>query len=145
VKRTNPWNSYRQVATQTASPGQLVLMLYDGAIRFLELARKGFEEEDPARFAETISNNVLRAQDIIRELDASLDLRQGGEFAANMRRLYDYVDRRLHESNLAKQPDGIQDAIRRLTILRDAWEAMLRNQHSPPPDGAPQAMELAAA
>ena len=45
-----PWQSYRQVSTQTASPGQLVLMLFDGAIRFLDRALEGFELEDPVEF-----------------------------------------------------------------------------------------------
>ena len=59
----NPWKSYRQVATQTASPGQLVLMLYEGAIRFLERARLGFAQEDPAEFNLTINNNGYRGSD----------------------------------------------------------------------------------
>ena len=70
----NPWQSYRQVATRTASPGQLVLMLYEGAIRFLERAQAGFQLEDPVEFNTTINDNILRAQDIIRELDFSLNV-----------------------------------------------------------------------
>ena len=63
----NPWASYRSVATQTASPGQLVLMLFDGAIRFLECALNGFGSEDIVESYQTINNNVLRAQAIIHE------------------------------------------------------------------------------
>jgi flagellar protein FliS len=127
VNHANPWKSYRQISTQTASPGQLVLMLYDGAIRFLERALLGFDKEDPADFAETISNNVLRAQDIIQELNYSLDLQRGGSFASNLRDLYSYMDRRLMQSNLEKTPDGIRDVIARLSILREAWASMLGN------------------
>src|SRR5437867_13254576 len=93
-----PWQSYRQVATQTASPGQLVLMLYDGAIRFLEQARAGFSNDDPLEFNQSIHNNILKAQAIINELNASLDTEKGGELAAKLRVLYNYMDRRLHES-----------------------------------------------
>ena len=133
----NPWNSYRQVATQTAPPGQLVLMLYEGAIRFLERAADGFSKDDPAEFHMAVNNNVLRAQDILRELDACLDMAQGGELAAHLRRLYDYMDRRLTESNLKKEPNGIQEIIGRLTTLRDAWAAMLGRQTAAPSSPAP--------
>lgn len=119
------WQSYRQVSANTASPGQLVAMLYDGAINFLERALHGFTFEDPLEFNATISNNVVRAQQIIAELNASLDLTNGGELATTLRALYDYMDRRLTESNFQKTRDGIEESIRRLTVLRDAWREML--------------------
>lgn len=124
----NPWQSYRQVATRTASPGQLVLMLYEGAIRFLEAAQAGFRLEDPVEYNTTINNNILRAQDIIRELDFSLNVEQGGELAVQLRRLYDYFDRVLLDANLRKDPKGISEIIGRITVLRDAWAAMLTRQ-----------------
>lgn len=127
----NPWKSYHKVATMTASPGQLVLMLYDGAIRFLERSLGGFGKEDPAEFNETIGNNILRAQEIINELNTSLNLELGGEVALNLRRLYTYLDRRLMESNLKKEPEGIKEVISRLTVLRDAWATMLSRQGTP--------------
>src|SRR3954462_2392990 len=107
----NPRQSYRRIATQTATPGQLVLMLFEGAIRFLERAQAGFEIDDPAEANQTISNNILRAQEIIHELNVSLDMEQGGEFSANMRRLYDYMYRRLMESNLKKDSGGILETL----------------------------------
>ena len=122
----NPCQSYRAVATQTASPGQLVLMLYDGAVRFLEQARAGFSKDDPLEFNQTINNNVLRAQAIIHELNDTLNLEAGGELAATLRALYHYMDQRLHESNQHKREDGIVDVIKRLTTLRDAWAEMLQ-------------------
>lgn len=129
--QTNPWQSYRQVATQTASPGQLVLMLYDGAIRFLECARLGFQYEDPLEFNLTISNNLLKAQAIINELNTSLNMEQGQDCAKNLRSLYDYLDRRLQESNQRKEEKGILEVIRRLTVLRDAWAEMLQKSCAP--------------
>jgi len=133
MKTLNPLQSYRQVATRTASPGQLVLMLYEGAIRFLERAQTGFALPDPLECNTTINNNLLRAQEIIRELDFSLNLTAGGELAFELRRLYDYFDRRLQESNQKKEPGGITEVIARLSVLRDAWASILQNQGNPIP------------
>lgn len=124
----NPWQSYRQVATRTASPGQLILMLYDGAIRFLERAKAGFQLEDPVECNTTINNNILRAQDIIRELDFSLNAERGGDLAQELHRLYDYFDRVLLEANLRKDVGGVAEVIQRITALRDAWATMLTQQ-----------------
>jgi len=129
--KRNPWVCYRQVATQTASPGQLVLMLYEGAIAFLERALHGFSLQDPAELNQTIGNNILRAQAILEELDRALDLAAGGDFAVRMRGLYHYLDRRLMESNLRKQSDGIREVRDRLSVIRDAWREMLEQQTSP--------------
>jgi len=71
------WQAYRQVATQTASPAQVVLLLYNGAIRFLEQARLGFGFDDPKEFNETINNNILRAQAIINEMNQALNMAEG--------------------------------------------------------------------
>lgn len=131
---SNPWKSYRRVATQTAPPGQLVLMLFEGAIRFLERSLTGFQLEDPVEHNQTISNNIIRSQDIIRELDNSLDLELGGELAATLRRLYDYMDRRLMESNLRKEESGIREVIGRLSVVRDAWAEMLQKQSENTPE-----------
>jgi len=130
MRHLNPWQSYRQVATQTAPPGQIVLMLFEGAIRFLESATAGFGLDDPAESITAINNNVIRAQQIVRELNACLDMEQGGELAVHLQRLYGYCDRRLQESNLRKSPEGIADVIKRFSDLRDAWAQMLRSGDS---------------
>ncbi len=126
MQRKNPWQSYRDTAIQTASPGQLVLMLYEGGIRFAEQSLGGFALSDPAQFNQTIHNNVKRAQAIVRQLNDSLNMRQGGEVSANFRRLYDYLDRRLQEGNLRKKREPIEEVIARLRVLRDSWAEMLR-------------------
>ena len=123
---TRAWQAYRQVATQTASPGQLVLLLYDGILRFLEQARLGFTKDDPKEFNETINNNVQRAQAIINEMNQSLNMTEGGEFASRMRGLYDYFDRLLQESNMGKTEEGVNEVLKHTTILRDAWAEMLQ-------------------
>ena len=79
--QTKAWQAYRQVATQTASPAQVVLLLYNGTIRFLEQARSGFGLDDPKEQNETINNNIQRAQAIINEMNQSLNMAEGGEFA----------------------------------------------------------------
>jgi flagellar protein FliS len=124
--RASPWQSYRQVVTQTASPGQLVLLLYDGAFRFLEQARVGFAKDDPKECNEAINNNIQRAQAILQELNEALNMDEGGDFAATMRGLYIYMDGRLQQANVTKTEDGINEVLRRITILRDAWSEMLQ-------------------
>lgn len=126
LQQTKAWQSYRQVATQTASPGQLVLLLYNGIIRFLEQARLGFGLDDPKEFNETINNNLQRALAIVNEMSQSLNMADGGEFAVRMRALYDYFDRRLHESNMNKTETGILEVLKHVTVLRDAWSEMLQ-------------------
>jgi flagellar secretion chaperone FliS len=132
--QVNVLQAYRRIATETASPGQRVVMLYEGAIKFLEKALLGFRSEDPLQFNLTIHNNIQRAQEIIRELDACLDMEAGGELSATLRRLYDYFDWRLQESNRLKQPQGIEEVIQRVTVLRDAWAEMLRQETVQPVD-----------
>ena len=121
----NPWKSYRQVATQTAPPGQLILMLFDGALRFLEHGLAGFDRIDPAEANMTIHNNFQRALDIVRELNRSVNLEKGGECAETFRRLYDYFERKIVDSNVRKNPDGVREVVQHLTVMRDAWAAML--------------------
>ena len=121
----NPWQSYRQVATKTATPGQLVLMLFDGALRFLDKALIGFDLDDPLDSNLAINNNILKAQEILRELNMSLNMEKGGEFANTMRRLYNYYDLQLSQSNLQKDPAGVQLVIRLLSVIRGAWAEML--------------------
>ncbi len=129
MQTANPWKSYRQITTLTASPGQIILMLFEGALLALERSLPGFAYSDPAEANMTIHNNLQRAQDIIRELNGSLNLEAGGEFARTMRRLYEYFDRRLAESNFKKDESGVKEVIRHLTELRNAWAQMLENQN----------------
>jgi flagellar protein FliS len=128
----NPWKSYHQTATLTAPPGQLILMLYDGALRFLERALQGFELKDPAQLNMTVNNNLGRARDIIRELDCALNLEEGGDLAQTLHQLYEYFESRIHLSNVRKQRHGVKEVIQHLNVLREAWAAMLRGESSPP-------------
>jgi flagellar protein FliS len=140
----NPWKSYRQISTLTASPGQIILMLYDGALRSLERSLSGFSLEDPAQANMLIHNNLQRARDIIRELNCALNMDEGGECATNFRRLYDYFDRLLWESNIRKRRNGIDEVIRHLSVLRDAWATMLQKQPVLDPNPPTQSSMAAA-
>jgi flagellar secretion chaperone FliS len=145
MQRNKPWESYRKVATQTATPGQLVLMLYDGAIGFLEKAAAGFAYADPLAYHQTINNNILRAQAIIHEMNVSLNMEAGGEISANFRRLYNYFYRRLRDANRRKQREPIDETIARLRTLRDSWAEMLRNGGESRAAAAESTLEAAAA
>jgi len=129
----NPWKSYKQIATQTAPPGQLVLMLYDAALRSLELALIGFAAKDPGERNAAIHNNLQRTLDIVRELSLSLNREAGGELAGTLCKLYAYFEDRLQESNLKKQRGGVDEVIQHISGLRDAWAGMLANHGLPQP------------
>ncbi len=126
MPHNNPWQSYRKVAVQTASPGHLVLMLYEGAISFLEKSLTGFAYTDPLEFNQTINNNVIRAQAIIHEMNARLDMERGGEISENFRRLYNYYNRQLQQANFKKNKEPIEEVLGHLRGLRDSWAEMLR-------------------
>lgn len=125
-QRSTPWQSYRQVTTQTATPEHLVLMLYDGAVNYLERSLAGFDYSDPLQFNLTINNNILNAQAIIYDMNSRLDLDKGGEIAVTLRRLYNYFYNRLQDANIKKQKPPIEEVLRHLRGLRDAWAQMLR-------------------
>ena len=114
---------YRQSQIDTASPGKLILMLYEGAIRFLNEAKEHLAEKD----VEKASNRLLRAQDIVSELMMSLNMKEGGQIASNLYRLYDYVKWKLVESNVSKEAGPIDEAIRILASLKEAWEEAVKN------------------
>lgn len=121
----SPLQSYKTISLETAPPGQLVLMLFDGAIKFLERAKLGFGIEDPVEMNETVHNNITRAQDIINELNSTLNMDQGGEVAVVLRDLYVYLDNRLFESNIRKELEGVQEVIDRLGTVQAGWSEML--------------------
>jgi flagellar protein FliS len=132
----NPWKAYQQITTMTAPRGQLVLMLFEGALLALERSLAGFSSSDPAEANMTIHNNLQRAQKIIQALNGALNMNEGGEIARTLRRLYNYFSRQIRESNIRKQPTGVQEVIRHLTVLRDAWATMLQRQDTSHPQSS---------
>jgi len=121
--------TYRSNAVLTASPGQLVLMLYDGALRALAQARDAFSwPESERRRIEVINQQLLKAQAIIAELQGGLNFEAGGEVAVTLNRVYDYYNRRLFEANLRKQVQPVVEVERLLGEIRDGWAEMLMKQ-----------------
>lgn len=114
------YQAYRQTKVTTASQGELLLMLFDGAIRFSrqaqEFMRKGEIEEASAK--------LIRTQDIMNELIVSLNL-EVGEIADNLQMLYTYIYDLLVEANIKKQPEIVDEAIHMLVELRQTWEQVV--------------------
>lgn len=120
--------SYRSVSVDTASPGKLILMLFDGALRFLHTAEDGFRQGDLRVRQETVHNNIIKAQNILLELQRCLNVRDGGEFAVNMFRIYDYMMQQLIQANTRKDPEGVRVVIGLIGEIRGAWDEMLQQQ-----------------
>lgn len=118
--------AYQAQSILTASPGQLVLLMYDGALRFIAQARVAFTlpPEDLSRI-HLINTALLRAQAVLTELRANLDMKSGGELATNLDRLYEYHLRRLQEANLRKDEAPVIEVERLVRSLRDGWAEML--------------------
>ena len=110
-------NQYRKAQVATVDRGRLIVLLYEGAISFLTKAKAGLAEGDIAG----ASNFVNRAQDIIDELNASLNMEQGGDIAANLRRLYLFMADQLVKVKVKGDPAPLQDVIQMLTTLNEAW------------------------
>ena len=127
----NPYakaNTYKSTSVNTSSPSDLVLMLYDGIIRFLNNAKGGFGLEDPVEYHQVINGNIQKAQAIIRELRSSLDMDKATGFGETMAGLYDYFDRLLQEANMDKNPEPIDEVMERVKTIRDAWDEMTRRE-----------------
>ena len=117
---------YKQASVNTASPGVLILMLYDGALQGLHKAEYGFSLQDRVRRNEEIHNGLMRAHHILRELQQSLDLEQGDEFGDRMYALYGFWLEKIFEANVKKERGLLPDVMKMLQELRDTWEEMLR-------------------
>ena len=95
-------------------------MLYDGAIKFMRLAIKELEAKD----YDAKGRYINRAQDIINELNAVLDMESGGEIAANLRKLYVFMSKRLSEANVQRDPQMIREVISLMEELNKGWKAI---------------------
>jgi flagellar secretion chaperone FliS len=109
--------AYYQTQIQSQSPLELVVMLYDGALRFLQMAADGTRRNDLVAKREGMSRSMA----ILAELQNTLNLQEGGEVAQSLDHLYTYITSRLLDANVRKDPAPVDEAIRLLRPLRDAW------------------------
>lgn len=117
----NPYDKYRQTQVQTATPEQLVLMLYDGAVKFLLQAKDSMQ----ANKIECTNKNLVRVQDIICELQYGLN-KDAGAVSEQLDALYDYLYRRTIDANLTKDMSIIDEVVGLIRELRSTWmEAIL--------------------
>jgi flagellar protein FliS len=117
----DPLRSYRETQIKTAAQGKLILMLYDGAVKHLNLALEHLDSRH--RKFDEVSTSLIRSQDIISELMVSLDFDRGGEIARNLFSLYMYMNRRILEGNISKDTAPLHEVRKLLIELREAWAA----------------------
>lgn len=118
------YRAYKDTQVTTASPGELLLLLYDGAIRFGNQAVQRLNEGK----AEEAHRLLLRTQDIVAEMSASLDFDQ--ELAHSLYQLYSYMFGRLVEANVKKDPKPVSEVVELLRSLREAWEVAVKKAES---------------
>ncbi|HEU4965340.1 MAG TPA: flagellar export chaperone FliS [Bacilli bacterium] len=116
----NVYQSYNNVSVMTASPGELTLMLYNGAIRFLKQSKAAMEkhESQPAR------EFLNKGQAIVLELMATLNMDIA--IAQELYQQYDFMNRHLLQASIKREPSTVQDVIELLEELRDAWNGVLK-------------------
>jgi len=112
--------AYQNAAVTTQSKGRLIVLLYDGAIKFMKLAIQELE----AHNYEAKGRYIARAQNIINELNAVLDMDAGGEIATNLRQLYCFMNNRLSEANAKRDPQMIREVITLMEELNQSWKAI---------------------
>lgn len=113
-------NAYRQTEIQSRSPVELVVMLYDGAIRFTNDARDAIAQRDIARRARSIS----RVMAIVGELQNTLNMEEGGEVAESLDKLYSFVRDRLIDASLRQDARPLDEALKVLITLREGWSGI---------------------
>ena len=113
-------STYRQTHVQSRTPLELVVMLYDGALKFLTVARGAIERRDVAARREATS----RALAIISELQSTLNMAEGGELAQRLDELYGFVNLRILDATKNNAVAPLDDAIRVLETLRDSWSSI---------------------
>jgi flagellar protein FliS len=108
-------NKYIQNTVQTATPAQLLIMLYDGAIRF---CRQGIEAIKEKRYSDA-NTNLLKVQDIISEFTITID--RSNPISENLLKLYEYFNMRLVEANIKKNIEPAEEVLEHLIELKETW------------------------
>jgi len=128
---SNPYQTYQQNSVLTASPGDLTLMLYDGCLKFLNLARKAIKEKNITEK----NTNLQKAQNIINELIVTLNM--DIDISKQMMALYDFVRTKLIEANVKNDLAALEEAETIMIEFRDTWKEVIKinRQHTYTKDG----------
>lgn len=116
----NPYQAYQQNSVNTASPGELTLMLYNGCLKFMKLARAAIEQKD----IEAKNENLLKSQKIIQELMVTLNMDVA--MSKTMMAMYDYINRRLIEVNMKNDLTILDEVEGYVTEFRDTWKQVIQ-------------------
>jgi len=116
----NPYQQYQQNVVNTSTPQELVLMLYNGLIKFLNLGVQAIENKE----LENAHNNIIKAQSIIEEFMATLDMNY--DISKNLYSLYDYMHRRLIDANIRKDKEILEEVLGFARELRDTWAQAMK-------------------
>ncbi|WP_434564551.1 flagellar export chaperone FliS [Thermoanaerobacterium thermosaccharolyticum] len=111
----DPYLEYKRNSIMTASPEELVMMLYSGIIRFVNEAKQAIDDKN----IERAHNSITRAQDIVLELMSTLDMKY--DISKNLYSIYDYISRRLIEANLKKDKVALDEVESLISDLKDTW------------------------
>ncbi|MFZ3591563.1 flagellar export chaperone FliS [Bacillus sp. DJP31] len=116
----NPYQSYQQNSVTTASPGELTLMLYNGCLKFIHMAKKAIEDKN----VEEKNINLLKAQKIIQELMVTLNMDSG--ISKQLLPMYDYINRRLMDANIKNDTAILLEVEGFVTEFRDTWKQVIQ-------------------
>ena len=116
----NAYAQYNNSKVLTASPAELTLMLYDGAIKFCNIAQAAIEQKD----VEKAHNNIMKTQRIVDYLRQTLDMKYA--VAQDFDRIYAYLGQRLLEANLKKDVEILEEVNTHLRSVRDTWKEVMR-------------------
>lgn len=117
---TNVALAYQRTNINTASPSELTLMLYDGAIKFCNIAIMALEKKD----FEKCNNNIQKAKKIIVEFRSTLDFKY--EVSKDFDRVYEYIYWALTEANVKKDSKMLEEALGRIREMRDTWKEVMK-------------------
>lgn len=115
---------YQKAAVSTVDQRKLIILLYDGAIKFLSIAANKLEAGNTYE----AHTNLIRGKSIVAELLGSLDMNNGGEIAENLQRLYAYMFNQLIDANVSKDAARISHVVSLLKDLREAWKEIPSGQ-----------------
>ncbi|MCL2758736.1 MAG: flagellar export chaperone FliS [Treponema sp.] len=131
-------STYKETKVKTAGQGQLIVMLYDEAVKQMTMATELLElnqgdKKDPGRI-EIISKAILKTEEIITELMVSLDFEQGGEISKNLFSLYTWFNRELVESHISQDINRMLTVKNMLADLRNTWSAVANQKMTEKPN-----------